>query len=342
MSESNEPGQKTLKLAGYSRVSTAEQVKGYSIDAQIEEQRKWANERHGEIERLFTEPGQSAKTDNRPVFQAMIRYVCASAEVDGILVHKSDRFARNLLDYLTYRAKLEANGKRLFSVTEPFLNDNSPESTMVAAIIAAVAQYVAENIGRESMKGRHQKAISGKWHGSKPPLGYVRDEDKNIIMHPVYGPMIQTAFQEFSTGQYTLTEWTKEAQKRGLTNDKEKPISRRTWWGIFRNIFYTGRYEYKGTIYVGDHPALIDLPAFEALQTLIAGRNTGGSQVRHYWLLKGLLWSKPYHRVMTGTMAKGKYVYYRAKKGKQVEHVVKAQEMEANVVDLVVGLFTGI
>lgn len=105
-----------LRLVGYTRVSTTEQAEGYSLDAQDTHIKEWSNKENHTIVRNFVEAGQSARSDKRPTFQAMIRFVCHASQIDGVVVHKSDRFARNLLDYLNYRAILEQHGKRLFFV----------------------------------------------------------------------------------------------------------------------------------------------------------------------------------------------------------------------------------
>lgn len=322
--------QDELKLVGYGRVSSAEQVKGYSLDAQDTQIRVWGSQNDAEIFKMFIEKGKSGRSDQRPEFLKMIDFVCKSSYVDGVVVHKSDRFARNLLDYLTYRAELEQHGKRLFSVTEPFLNDDSPESRMVAAIIASVAQYVAENIGKESQKGRHQKALSGEWHGSRVPLGYTRDENKQIIIDDKYAEMIKHSYKAFLTKKYTLTSWTKEAKRLGYTNQKGNFFHRATWWKMFRSIFYTGHYVYKDEVYQGSHPAIIDIEDYEAMQTILDDRNTGGSKNRHFWLLKGLLWSEPLDLKMHGSIAKRKYGYYRAGSGDE-RHEVSANEVEGRV-----------
>lgn len=86
-----------MRLAVYIRVSSAEQVEGYSLDAQESACRAWAASNGYDVAHLFVEPGQSARTDQRPAFQQMITAVCATPRIDGVLIHKSDRIARNLL-----------------------------------------------------------------------------------------------------------------------------------------------------------------------------------------------------------------------------------------------------
>lgn len=83
----------------YARVSSTEQVSGYSIEAQVDVCRAWANERGYTVTAVYIEPGRSARTDKRPAFQRMIRNISAGT-VDAVVIHKMDRFARNRRDFL--------------------------------------------------------------------------------------------------------------------------------------------------------------------------------------------------------------------------------------------------
>lgn len=321
-----------MRVVIYTRVSSAEQVSGgYSLEAQEEQCRDWAAAQGHEVIRAFIEPGISARTDQRPAFQTMIQIVMAGA-ADAVLIHKSDRIARNLLDWLVYRDRLETAGKRILSVTEPFLNDDSAQSRMVAGIIGAVNEFYSANLSREVTKGMLQKAKSGSYPGGNPPLGYAR-KNKNTIIDPDHGPDITRAFAEFASGRYTLRSWAAQARVDGIITKHGNPISAQSWQKIFRNVFYTGDFVWAGERYTGDHPPLASPDIFAAVQHLLDERDSGGSQTRHFWLLSGLLWSTVHHKTMTGSLAKGKYAYYRAT-GDGPEHAIPAADIEARVIEL--------
>lgn len=320
-----------MRVVIYTRVSSTEQVSGYSLEAQEEQCRQWAAAQGHEVIRVFVEPGVSARTDQRLEFQSMIQIVTAGA-ADAVLIHKSDRIARNLLDWLVYRDRLETAGKKILSVTEPFLNDDSAESRMVAGIIGAVNEYYSANLSREVTKGMLQKAKSGRFPGGNPPLGYAR-ENKTTIIDPDHGPDIARAFVEFAIGRYTLRSWSVKARTDGVVTRQGNPISTQSWQKIFRNVFYMGDFIWAGERYTGDHPPLVSQETFAAVQQLLDERDSGGSLSRHFWLLSGLLWSTVYHKKMSGSLAKGKYAYYRAT-GPGPEHAIPAADLEARVIDL--------
>lgn len=314
----------------YPRVSSAEQVAGYSIEAQIETCQNWAASHGHDVVKIFPEPGKSARTDKRPAFQDAIQFVLTGG-ADAILVHRADRFARNLFDYLYYRSLLERQGKMILSATESFFNSSTPETRMLSSIVVAVGEFIAARIGQETIKGTQEKARQGKWPGGKPPHGYKRVNKDCIIMDPDLGPAISQAFFDFSTGQYTLDTWAAEATARGITTPRGQPINRAVWHGIFTNIFFTGKFIWRDEEFDGDHPPLVSNRIFDLVQALLADRNSGGAAGRREWLLRGLVWSDLYQMPMHGSSSKNDY--YRAKPKTGSEHNVRADDLEHRVVE---------
>lgn len=315
----------------YARVSSAEQVSGYSIDAQIEQARAWANSHGYNVVDVYIEPGKSAKTDKRPVFQRMIKDI-EIRPTDAIIVHKVDRFARNLLDLLQYKKRLTDNHTTILSVVEEFLNDESPQAEMILKIIGAVGEFVAYNIGTEAQKGTAAKAGMGHYPGASIPPGYIRQGEKKagrIEPDPELADVILESFTEFATGKYTLQAWTREARRRGYKNAGGSPISRSAWGRIFRSKFYLGKFIWRGAEYEGIHQPLIEQNTWDDVQAILNGRS-GGKELQHFWLLKDLLWSDVHERAMTGSRTAGKYPYYRANRGGQ-EHSFRAELIERRV-----------
>jgi hypothetical protein len=196
----------------------------------------------------------------------------------------------------------------------------------------SVGEFVAARIGQETIKGTVQKAKAGKWPSGRPPNGYRRVNKDTIEFDPVLGPQLTQAFKDFATGLYTLEQWQKEAVERGIINFRGKEMSVKAWHDVFRNIFYTGRFTWKGEIYIGDHGALVDDDTFNAVGEILEERNSGGKHQRNFWLLRGLLWSDVYHRPMSGSQ--NNYARYYRAKGSGREHAIRAEELEERVIHL--------
>jgi site-specific DNA recombinase len=79
-------------IAINSRVSTDEQVHGYSLDAQVNACIAFAAQRRWKVVRFYSGTGNSAKDDNRPDFGKMIAHA-QEQQFKAFIFHKLDRFS---------------------------------------------------------------------------------------------------------------------------------------------------------------------------------------------------------------------------------------------------------
>lgn len=99
----------------YARVSSSEQVKGYSIDAQLDAGRQYAAGHGWVVVAEYIDAGLSGTSDDRPQFKRMIRDAL-SGQFEVIMVHSFDRFSRNLEDAVVYKSLLRRDGVQGVSV----------------------------------------------------------------------------------------------------------------------------------------------------------------------------------------------------------------------------------
>ena len=87
----------------YTRVSTTMQVDGYSLDAQREKLRKYAEFQDLLVVGEYSDEGKSGKNINgRPEFQQMLDDIKdGKDDVSFVLVFKLSRFGRNAADVLS-------------------------------------------------------------------------------------------------------------------------------------------------------------------------------------------------------------------------------------------------
>ena len=105
-----------MKAVIYARYSSDNQ-REESIEGQIRECTAFAEKNGITILRHYIDRAFSAKTDNRPEFQNMIKD-SGKRLFDMIIVWKLDRFARNRYDSARYKAALKKNGVKVVSATE--------------------------------------------------------------------------------------------------------------------------------------------------------------------------------------------------------------------------------
>ena len=87
---------------------------------------------------IYIDRAQSAKTDDRPEFQKMIRD-SVKKQYDVVLVWKLDRFARNRLDSAKYRAILKRNSVNVVSAKENI--SEGSEGIILEAMLEGMAEY---------------------------------------------------------------------------------------------------------------------------------------------------------------------------------------------------------
>ena len=107
----------------YARYSSHSQTE-MSIEGQLAECRRYAEEHDLLVVQEYIDRAQSATTDKRPNFQRMIddsRY----GAFDIILVYQFDRFARNVNDSGYYRKILSERGVSVVSAMEHIASDSS-------------------------------------------------------------------------------------------------------------------------------------------------------------------------------------------------------------------------
>lgn len=157
----------------YTRVSTAMQVDGVSLDAQKEKLKKYADYQDMVVVREFSDEGKSGKNvDGRPQFKEMLELIEAGTDdIDYVLVFKLSRFGRNAADVLSSLQKMQDFGVNLICV-EDGIDSSKDAGKLMISVLSAVAEIERDNILVQTMEGRKQKAREGKWNGGFAPYGY--------------------------------------------------------------------------------------------------------------------------------------------------------------------------
>ena len=157
----------------YTRVSTAVQVDGYSLDAQKEKLRKYAEYQGFVIAGEYSDEGFSGKNiQGRFEFQRMMKDIQEEKDhVQYVLVFKLSRFGRNAADVLNSLQIMQDFGANLICV-EDGIDSSKDAGKLMISVLSAVAEIERENIRVQTMAGREQKAREGRWNGGFAPYGY--------------------------------------------------------------------------------------------------------------------------------------------------------------------------
>ena len=182
---------------GYCRYSSDLQNEK-SIEQQKMELEEYARKNNIKIIKYYIDEAQSGRNDTRANFQSMISDACKLKEVQAILVWKTDRFARKAMDNLYYRAKLEKNGVKLISITQPF-DSETAEGKLMTTLLAGMDEYFSQNLASNVKRALKNNAQNLQFNGGIPPLGYDI-VDKKYVINEQESKIVQEIFDMYITG----------------------------------------------------------------------------------------------------------------------------------------------
>lgn len=236
-------GSQIKRAVAYARFSSNNQ-RDESIAAQLRAIREYCEERGITLVDIYTDEAQSAKTDNRDNFQVMMKKVMKGYyDIDAVIVHKFNRFARNKYDSALYKKRLREINIKVISVTQPI--DDSPEGRILESMIEAMDEFYSENLALEVQKGMRENALAGKTTGGGRVLGLSVDE--NGYYHPnEQAPIVKRIFTEFVSG-VPKTKICERLNSEGCRNQYGRKFNTRTLDGILQNEKYVGTYVYNIT-----------------------------------------------------------------------------------------------
>ena len=343
----------------YTRVSTAAQTEGYSLEAQTERLRKYADYKEMEVVREYCDAGKSGKSiTGRPEFQRMLQDV--SEERDGvafILVFKLSRFGRNAADVLNSLQFIQDYGVNLVCV-EDGIDSSKDSGKLTITVLSAVAEIERENILVQTMEGRKQKAREGKWNGGQAPFGYDLDSrNSTLVVNEEEAEIVRIIYDRFVHTDMGADAICNYLNQRGYTKKKVRGhelnyFARGLIMKILDNPVYTGKIAYgknvtekvKGTrdeyrrvktddylLADGLHEAIVDEETWEAARK--KRKRTGVKwnkthSLEHEHILSGLLKCPVCGAGMAGTVRRrknkksGEYkddFYYRCQHRRKID-----------------------
>ena len=248
----------------YARYSSDNQ-REESIEGQIRECTAYAEKNGITVVKHYIDRALSAKTDNRPEFQQMIKD-SEKRLFDIVLVWKLDRFARNRYDSAHYEYQLERNHVKLVSATEPI--SDSPAGIMVKSMLTGMAEYYSAELSEKVVRGMTENVLKGKYNGGTIPIGFKVDEEKFFQVDPLKAPFVVEAFQRYNDGA-TMKELMNWLNDSGVTTNRNQKFTYNSVQTLLTNKRYIGENHFKDIVMPDSIPAIVDKDLFEEVQLKI-------------------------------------------------------------------------
>lgn len=181
----------TRRLAAYTRVSTDTQAEqGFGLPIQADTIARWARDKKHTISQWHEDAGISGSNgiENRPGLAFAIEAV-RKKQVEGIVVARLDRFARDLVLQEQLLAEVKRLGGRVYSCSggeDDYLRDDpsDPSRRLIRQVLGAVAEYERGMIRLRMMAGMERKKAAGGYTGGQPPYGW-RAEHGELVPEPL-------------------------------------------------------------------------------------------------------------------------------------------------------------
>lgn len=233
----------------YTRVSTIMQVDGYSLEAQKEKLRKYADAFDMKVVREYCDEGKSGKNvDGRPEFKQMLKDIENQVDnVDFVLVFKLSRFGRNSADVLYSLQLMQDYDVNLICV-EDGIDSSKDSGKLMISVVSAVSEIERDNILVQTMEGRRQKAREGKWNGGMAPYGY-RIENGVLQIVPEEAEIVKMIFDKYvnyDMGSIKIAMFLNENgyRKNLISNNKHTTFTNNFIVQLIDNPVYYGKIAY--------------------------------------------------------------------------------------------------
>lgn len=303
----------------YTRVSTAMQTEGYSLEAQRQKILDYAKFRDFEVVGEYSDAGFSGKNiAGRMEFQQMLSDIESKKDnIKYVLVFKLSRFGRNAADTLNSLQFMQDYGVNLICVDDN-LDSSAATGKLMISVMSAMAEIERENINAQTMAGRQQKAKKGGWNGGFAPYGYklengqlIVQEDEAEVIREIYNLYANTAYGAGRVATEINKKYKKIPRSNGYLTKFTMPLVK----DILDNPVYAGRIAFgrhttekiegkrnefhivkqtdkeKIIIAEGQHEAIVSLEIWEAVQEKrkVNAKTKEKLDKEHEYFLSGLL-----------------------------------------------------
>ena len=254
-----------MKAVIYARYSSDSQ-REESIEGQLRECTAFAEKNGITVLRHYIDRAYSAKTDNRPEFQNMIKD-SGKRLFDIVIVWKLDRFARNRYDSARYKATLKKNGVKVVSATE--IISEGAEGIILESVLEGYAEYYSADLSEKVVRGMTDNALKCKFNGGMMPIGYVIDAEQHFQIDPLTAPFVLEAFKRYDGGE-TISSIMNWLNEQGLTNTRGRKMTFNSVGHILHNRRYIGEFRYRDVIVPDGIPAIVPQDLFDRVQEKLA------------------------------------------------------------------------
>jgi len=334
----------------YARVSDKKQVENdISIPGQIEKGKDKATSEGWDVVKVFKDEGVSgSSTQGRHGFEAAIEY-CEIFNVKHFVIWSSSRFARNRLDALLYKKRLDDNGTSIHYLT--FTVDRDTDAgRLMDGFLELMDEHKSVQTSRDTRRSMVRNAEQGFWNGGHVPFGYKlipsekNPKKKQLSINDDESWIIEKIFKMKSVKGLGCRAISNSLNSAGILN-RDKNWSKSKIFSIFKSEVYIGQRIFGKTrrgssqilprdqwIIIESHDPIISIDLWDEVQEKldrdnIAGETASRMPSHSNQIFAGLITCaschSPFHVEQANNRSK-RYIYYKcSQQNPDNKHTVK-------------------
>ena len=257
------------RIAIYGRVSTSAQEEQETIEAQLLEDRKFAEEKNLKVVKEYLDNGWSGDILARPALNAL-RVDAKKHEWDAVLIYDPDRLGRQLFYQQIVIEELKQLGIEVLFVTLPPVKNASDE--LLFGVRGLFSAYEKAKIAERFRIGKINRVTNGQILLSEAPYGYTyipnsgkRSDPGYVAGHLVINEdekkIVTMIFNWVAVDGLTLRKVVRQLQELNIKPRKSK----RGVWNtstlstMLRNEVYIGKAHWGASVAVVPEKPLKDV-----------------------------------------------------------------------------------
>ncbi len=202
----------------------------------------------------YTDIGSGRSINSRPGFKRLMAD-CEAGRIDLIYTKSISRLGRNCVDFLIVLRRLKELGVDVYFQNEGiFLSNESSE--LILSLHAALAQAESENKSTDIRWGIRKSITNPDSPAfSRPCFGYVRNEDKKLVINEQEAETVRKIFCWYLQG-WSIVRIKKELESSRIPSPRGKrKWAVRTINDMLSNEKYAGDSAYGKTV-IAEYPSM--------------------------------------------------------------------------------------
>ena len=260
----------------YIRVSSPEQAdQTHNLPTQKRKVRDRCKQDGLSVLKVFVDV-ESARTDDRPQFQAMLEFCRRhKGEVSHVVFADLSRLARNVADQSVTLAQFKKLGITPVSCDERI--EDSAAGKLSVNLLGVVNQFYSDSLSERITFRMAAGVQEGRWLWLAP-VGYLNglngnDGASGLQIDPARAGLVRHAFELAATRSYTLEEILRRLHLMGLTTRRAgRQLVKQTLSRMLRNPIYAGWVVSGQHRVKGQHEAIVSQELFDAVQDALDGK----------------------------------------------------------------------